>query len=424
MKFLHISGVHYQKAIESIYDQTPFLKEQTYQHQQAAFFSRFIGYGNSLVESLAQFGYETYSILYDVKPLQIQWALEQKIDVDEQNWQEQIVFKQIETIRPDILFFQDILVFSPSIFAGLKKNFSFLKKVIIFRGYPESHQTLLNVLRTADLVLVGSPTMQYTCTRQNIPSFLFYHYFDPRVLNACSLGVKKFPLTFLGTSGFGYGWNHWKRYALLQSLLESENLICWLDEPVLKKNPSRLFQSLKVAGETVSSLLPEKILKSWYENHEWPNWVQKNAFNALARKKSGHQKLFTQRLQDQFPEKCYPGLFGIPMYQQLAFSDMTLNQHTFAAFHTVDNIRLFQATGMKTCLVTDDGVNLKDLFIPDEEVIAFSSIEECREKLQFLYSRPVFRDSIATKGHQRTLRDHTAVQRAVQLIDHMKHKGK
>jgi spore maturation protein CgeB len=51
----------------------------------------------------------------------------------------------------------------------------------------------------------------------------------------------------------------------------------------------------------------------------------------------------------------------------------------------------------------------------DQEVVSYSSVDECREKMQYLLANEQVRQKIAAKGQQRTLKDHAASRRAVQL---------
>ena len=47
-------------------------------------------------------------------------------------------------------------------------------------------------------------------------------------------------------------------------------------------------------------------------------------------------------------------------------------------------MRLFEATGAGACLITDRKVNLPAMFEPDVEVVTYSSVEECSEKVRYL----------------------------------------
>src|SRR3989338_4809198 len=81
----------------------------------------------------------------------------------------------------------------------------------------------------------------------------------------------------------------------------------------------------------------------------------------------------------------------------------------------VGNMRMFEATGVGCCLLTDTGKNLTNLFEKDREVVTYTSIEECIEKVCFLIEHDIVRREIAIAGQKRTLRDHTVMNRAIQI---------
>jgi spore maturation protein CgeB len=67
------------------------------------------------------------------------------------------------------------------------------------------------------------------------------------------------------------------------------------------------------------------------------------------------------------------------------------------------------------CLLTDWKNNLKELFVPEQEVVTYKSVDECVEKVKWLLGHPQERQMIARAGQARTLKDHTFTHRAVQL---------
>jgi spore maturation protein CgeB len=99
----------------------------------------------------------------------------------------------------------------------------------------------------------------------------------------------------------------------------------------------------------------------------------------------------------------------------LAKSKVCFNCHIDVAGNSAGNMRLFEATGVGSCLLTDWKSNLSDFFEPDREVATYRNAEECSEKVRFLLEHPQERECIAAAGQRRTLRDHTFSQRASQL---------
>ena len=83
-------------------------------------------------------------------------------------------------------------------------------------------------------------------------------------------------------------------------------------------------------------------------------------------------------------------------------------------------MRLFEATGVGTCLLTDWKQNLSEIFAPDLEVTTYKTAEECVDKVKWLLDHPKERKAIAEAGQARTLKEHTFEQRAAQMHEWMR----
>ena len=108
--------------------------------------------------------------------------------------------------------------------------------------------------------------------------------------------------------------------------------------------------------------------------------------------------------------------WGIGMYQILHNSKITLNHHIDVAESFANNMRLFEATGVGTLLITDWKENLDEMFEPGKEVVAYRSPEECAELIQYYLEHDDEREAIARAGQQRTLREHTYYRRMQELV--------
>src|ERR1043166_4762805 len=64
-------------------------------------------------------------------------------------------------------------------------------------------------------------------------------------------------------------------------------------------------------------------------------------------------------------------LFGLEMYQVLFDSLITFNSHGDNSPKKAANMRLYEATGVGTCLLTDWKENLNEFFEPDVEVVTY-----------------------------------------------------
>jgi spore maturation protein CgeB len=108
---------------------------------------------------------------------------------------------------------------------------------------------------------------------------------------------------------------------------------------------------------------------------------------------------------------------GLDMYQTLRDSKIGLNCHADSSPTYASNFRLFEVTGVGSCLLTDWKRNLPELFDPDSEVVAYHSIPECLEKIRWLRDHDAERRKIAEAGQRRCLRDHTHEKRAPVFAD-------
>ena len=97
-------------------------------------------------------------------------------------------------------------------------------------------------------------------------------------------------------------------------------------------------------------------------------------------------------------------------------SFLTLNHHDDVPPYA-NNMRLFEAKGVSTLLITDWKANLHEMFEPGKEVVSYRSAEECVEMIQYFLEHDKEREGIARAGQQRTLRDHTYYKRMQELVN-------
>jgi spore maturation protein CgeB len=109
-------------------------------------------------------------------------------------------------------------------------------------------------------------------------------------------------------------------------------------------------------------------------------------------------------------------VWGQTMYQILARSNITLNRHIDVAQNYANNMRLFEATGIGTMLLTDRKDNLSNLFEIGREVITYTSKEEAAELVSYYLDHPKEAEQIAKAGQARTLREHTYALRMQELV--------
>ncbi len=109
--------------------------------------------------------------------------------------------------------------------------------------------------------------------------------------------------------------------------------------------------------------------------------------------------------------------WGLSMYSILAASKITINRHSAIADGYANNMRLFEATGVGSLLITDAKSNLGELFEVGSEVIAYDDAEDLVEKVRYYLAHEDERAEVARAGQARTLRDHTYRRRMEELIE-------
>jgi spore maturation protein CgeB len=120
---------------------------------------------------------------------------------------------------------------------------------------------------------------------------------------------------------------------------------------------------------------------------------------------------------DSAIRRAYRGeAWGLDMFRVLARSKIALNRHIDVAENHANNMRLYEATGVGTLLITDAKSNLSELFEPGEEVVTYVNEDELVEKISHYLDDESDRNRVARAGHERTLRDHTYEARMRELI--------
>ena len=104
------------------------------------------------------------------------------------------------------------------------------------------------------------------------------------------------------------------------------------------------------------------------------------------------------------------------MYNILYNSKISLNRHIDAAENHANNMRLYEATGVGTMLITDYKRDLDKLFIPGKEIETYRTEKELKDKVKFYLSHEEERQIIAKAGQKRTLGDHTYKKRMQELL--------
>jgi len=113
--------------------------------------------------------------------------------------------------------------------------------------------------------------------------------------------------------------------------------------------------------------------------------------------------------------------WGLDMYRALKHGRIVINAEIDLAKGEAGNMRLFEATGVGSFLLTEYHDNIRQYFEPGVEIETFRNSKELIEKIYYYLAHPEEREAIAICGQERCFRDYSMKKR-VQELDNIIHK--
>lgn len=399
MKFARLTTL-YPSYIKYFYARNPVLLSEPYDVQQSQIHYDAFGWADFWSHALNPLGFEVREIEMNVKPLQFAWAREKNIRFNSKRWIYDIAEAQIKDYQPDIIFIHELRGTTADWIQRIRAKNPCIKLIIGWYGAPILDTS---VIKECDVMLSCIPDVVSQLRNDGAEAHHLNHAFDPRILDRIDRTQDQYiDVSFIGqiirSNRF-----HLAREKLLLELLKKINIQIYSPSahiPLSKKlsGPVRytayyLIQAMKYMSVPEQTLQKIPGLRNAAILYEKPL-----AF-----------------VNPQLKPYLNTEVYGLKMFQTLHDSRVTWNNHIDLSKSSASNMRLYEATGVGTCLLTDWKPNIKDLFEPDTEVMTYSDAEECVEKARWLLEHPDERKKIATAGQTRTLRNHTFIQRAEQL---------
>ncbi|MBW4487536.1 MAG: glycosyltransferase [Trichocoleus desertorum ATA4-8-CV12] len=399
MRILKITTA-YPAYLKRFYNSYSDLLSTCHHEQKSRLDYDAFGWSDFWSHALTPFGYEMMEVLANAKPLQMSWALERGLEFSLGNWLLDITFEQVKSFQPEILFMEDYSTFSYAWLKEIRQVCPSIKLVMGWCGAPYEDAT---VFQAYDVVLSCVPELVAQFQRMGHLSEHINHAFDSRLLERIDrYSQPTINFSFIGQIVSNYKY-HSERELILEKLVNELAIEIY--------SPSTFHQwnsELKV-------LLQNKIYRFMQGLQRIgisQSWLRKlPKIGKFASQGSMPTQIVSPRLRPFIK----PAVFGLEMFQTLQNSKITFNNHINISPRSASNMRLFEATGVGTCLVTDWKENLAELFDPDNEVVTYQSADECVEKVEWLLEHPQERVAIAQAGQARTLKDHTFEKRALQL---------
>jgi spore maturation protein CgeB len=395
IKLLIISTL-YTEYLKSYYQRFPNITLENYQSQYEHLLQDAREFIAAYTKNFNQIGIITHSIITNADPLQKCWAKENGYSEKDRSG---VVLQQIKKMKPDVLWLEDKTLISTSFINQMKTEYPKIKLIFGYQCAPYSSKEK-EKLGLLDFILTCTPGFLQNFQHQNIKSYLVYHAFEPEVLKKLeekTSSEMKNQVVFSGSLYLG-GNYHNERIRLIEAILEQT-----------------IDLGLYVNLESRAKYLAKKIVAKGFhllEQLKLSDFAAKfDSFQQLDHYRNKDYKYYSKKLL----RAAKPPVFGLEMLQLLRNSPISLNMHLEAAGDYAGNMRLFEATGVGSCLLTDEKKNLPDLFDTNNEIVTYSGIDDCLEKIKWLIEHPDERKKIANAGQQKTLSKHTVNQRCVQI---------
>jgi hypothetical protein len=396
-KLLRITDL-YPQYIKSVYEENPELSEKNYLEQSSKLSSKSVEISSSYVKELNTIGVEAFELISNATIAQKQWLKENNLSQDLSL--PETILKQINYFKPDVVWLDTTVLLNASFIIQLKKSSPFIKKVVGHICAPFNNE-IENGLRELDTVFTCTPCIEHELNSKGMKNVtLVYHAFYPEIIKWVKEEINPYPendFVFTGSLYTGYGL-HKSRIEYIETMIANHiNVSIYGNlEPkatVLKKQAMYYaINALKSFGAT--SLINKTPVLNRFKNY-------------------GDEKI--KYYSTDLINATKPPVFGLEMYKVLAKSKICFNIHGEIAKKCAGNIRLFEATGIGTCLITDHKDNMNSLFDVGKEVITYTNLNDCLEKVKWLINHPSERIKIAKAGQEKVLKSHTVKNRVEQI---------
>jgi spore maturation protein CgeB len=396
-RFLKIQTTE-QVYLNRFFQLYPESKQLSYDKLFETFVKGCCGWNTNYTQYLGALGNESHEICINFEFLQKLWAREHGVKYNSQNWLREIVAAQLNEFKPDVVFLDDLYFCDAGVRQFLRESCPNRVKIVGWRAAPTEDYS---AFRDIDLMLTCTPLFVQQMRDHGANVEMVLHAFEPAILGLIDPQQRRdIDFSFMGHFVLKDGF-HNDRLALVQHLFAATNLQVW----GLINEPQKISMKRRVAAKLGSGI--SKVI----DVMQLPDTAS-SAFSALHKPPPGP---VAKSIERDFPGRFHDPVIALEYFKILSRSRIALNNHIDCAGEFAGNIRLFEATGMQSCLMTDWKINLPEMFEPDAEIVTYRTPEECAEKVRYLLDHEEERQNIAAAGQRRTLRDHTYQRRAEQV---------
>lgn len=390
----------------------------------------------SWADAMANLGNECIDLLINAESLQRAWCQERGIEIDfsNDNWMYHVLLEHIKYYKPQVLFF----------YAGVFTWFSRDERRALRQACPDlklitglwgdaltQYANYKSAFSDVDFIFSNTEKTRDELRQAGVASEVLGNCFDNVIASQKSIPNQTisrdgYNIVFLGSTGYGCDL-HRERYLKVLSMMRQTDMQVWADEMPLKKvkKESRQGNGVKnIAKRSLLQLLsaiPTSQLRA-LKNNRYTSWKVCKYLDEVIAVRQGvpiRGSFFPGKegITSLFPDRSHASLTSwFDFLEVMRKSNYVFNAHR-DEMSDYANIRVFEATGVGSCLVSDRGSEMKNFLEPDSEFVAFTSVDEAVEKIEYLSDHDQERRAIAKAGQKRTLREHTVERRCEKIHD-------
>ncbi|PDT18306.1 hypothetical protein CO670_02550 [Rhizobium sp. J15] len=367
-----IFDTYYRQFLSRHYAANPALALESFDDQRCSLLSQFFGTSDFYSHHLNDLGWEAHDLIGNCVPLQMAWARENDFPIREFSLKIPHRFFRVPLVGPLLSSMPGLLDVAIAQIRKLKPDVLYCQDLSFFPsrvlkelkrdtrlivGQIASPLPPTDFLSGYDLILTSFPHFVDRIRGLGIKSEYFRIAFERRVLNALGAVEKDIDISFVG----GISPHHKNAIPILEHLARTTKIAFF--------------------GYGAKNLPQDSPILAAHRGEVW----------------------------------------GLDMYRALARSRITINRHIAVAENYANNMRLYEATGVGSLLLTDSKSNLGDLFVEGQEVVPYSDARDAVEKINKLLQEPNEISRIAAAGQRRTLAEHTYEHRMHELIGILEH---
>jgi len=384
----------YEATVKYLYETFPHLNEKSFQEQKEIIDNNASIWASGWEDALLKHNIEVLGIPVNLSLFLKSWQKENNSSALGSN---QILLDILNKFKPDILLYDN---YNLELLHLIKNKVTSIKRVILWTG---SAVVNSNIFNHVDLVLSCAPEAVKTFRQQGKTAEHLNHAFNKQLLSTENSFPGKYDMIFVGQIYRAIGF-HMNRDKMLKEIVKNVELKIFSSAYELGLSDF-LYHFVKKSALTL--LLPFYfVLKQFSDEYE----------PKLAKAKKYPFFPYSLKLKGSL---C-PTVYGKNMYDVIRNTKVVLNIHADSSPLYASNMRLFETTGVGSCLLTDWKVNINELFREDTEVVTFRSEQECVEKAKWLLGHDEERKKIALAGQQRVFSSHLYEHRAPEFMDIIK----